>query len=162
MPAAPGQQGVLIAPVHRGPSVPAPHGERACTRDAQFFELLDAYRRSGGLARAGEVGAALGRQGAADIATLARWIVRGEVIHVEWQADTWMPLFQFGGPTLQPHATVGRVIAELAAVMPPLALVQWFGRSNCALAGQRPADALAADPEGVWQAARTDRFLIDG
>jgi hypothetical protein len=129
--------------------------------DARFAELVDGYRRSGGLARAADVLASLHRSGAADIATLARWIARHEVVHLVWQTETWLPVFQFSGADMQPHAAVRRAIVELAPLMNPWELAQWFARANLELAGRRPADMLAVDPEAIWQAARADRYLLD-
>lgn len=130
-------------------------------RDAQFIELLNGYRRSGGLARATEMMYWLRQRGAEEIATVARWIAKQEVVHFEWQTETWLPVFQFGADDLRPHAAVHRSILELAPLMPPWELAQWFARTNVELAGRCPADVLAADPEALWQAARADRYLLD-
>jgi len=84
---------------------------------------------------------------------MARWIVKHEVVHFQWETETWLPVFQFGAADMQPHAAVRRSILELAPVMPPWELAQWFARTNVGLAGRRPADVLAVDPEALWQAA---------
>lgn len=136
-------------------------GSAGVGRDAQFVELLNGYRHSGGLARSVDVGALLRQRGSADVATMARWIVGRQVVSFEWQAETWLPLFQLGELDMQPHAAVGLTIVELGAVMPPWQLAQWFARPNSALAGRRPADVLAADAPAVVQAARGDRWLLD-
>jgi hypothetical protein len=131
-------------------------GERGDSRDVQFIDMLNGYRLSGGLARSNDVIDMLRQQGDADVATLARWIVRRELIHFDWQAQTWLPLFQLKGAGMRPHVAVGCVLAELNDVMPPWAVAQWFARPNVELDGRRPADALAASAAAVWQAARAD------
>lgn len=139
---------------------PEPGAQGGC-RDAQFIDLLNAYRRSGGLARATDVIAMLRQHGAVDVAAVTRWIARREVVHFDWQGDTWMPLFQMGPADMQPRPMVGRVLAELSAVLVPWAVAQWFARPNVELAHSSPADAMATDPMAVWQAARADRWLVD-
>ena len=129
--------------------------------DADFIELLNGYRRSGGMARATEMMAWVRQRGAADIATVARWIARQEVVHFEWETETWLPVFQFGAEDLRPHVAVHRSILELAPLMPPWELAQWFARTNVGLAGRCPADVLAVDPDALWQTARADRYLLD-
>ena len=132
----------------------------AAGRDAQFVDLLNAYRRSGGLARADDVCASIQQHGV-PMTMLARWIAGRELLHFEWQGENWLPLFQFDGIGLQPRPAVGQVLAELADVMPAWQLAQWFVQPNSALAGLCPADALAKDAPAVVHAARTDRYLID-
>ena len=147
---APGTNGYRSAPAH-GPLI---------SRDAQFVGLLNAYRPSGGLARAGDVWASIQRHGVS-MNTLARWMAGRELLHFEWQGESWLPLFQFNGSAAQPRAAVGQVLAELADAMPAWRLAQWFVQPNSALAGCCPADVLAADAPAVVQAARADRRLID-
>ena len=133
----------------------------ATGRDAQFVELLNGYRRSGGLARAGDVCLSMRPLGV-DMTMLARWIAARELLHFEWQGAHWLPLFQFGGSAALPRPAVAQVLAELADVMAAWELAQWFAEPNSALAGCCPADRLHADAPAVLQAARADRYLIDG
>lgn len=130
--------------------------------DDEFVTLLNAYRGSGGLARADEVVALLERRGRPGVSLLARWIVECRVIGFEWQAQTWLPWFQFADPQRLPEPSVGAVLAELATVYDDRELAHWFVRPNSALAGRRPVDALARDPAGVLRAARADRFVVHG
>jgi hypothetical protein len=81
-------------------------------RDAEFLSMLCSYRHSGGLARSQEMASILASR-SVSIGTLARWVVEGEVIHLQWQDDTWFPMFQFGGPDPSPSAGVSRVLVEL-------------------------------------------------
>ena len=115
---------------------------------------------SGGLARATDLMAMLRQRGAADVATVARWIVNQQVVRTEWEGETWLPVFQFSAQ-MHPHAGLHRSIVELAPVMDSWELAQWFAQANVELAGRRPADVLASDDRALWQAARADRYLRD-
>lgn len=134
--------------------------------DQQFVVMLDAYRESGGLCRAQELRDLMGRStavGGRDAGALNRWIRRREVICFEWQANAWLPWFQFKGlgisPSPQPHAHLQPVLAELNAVYDPWELACWFARPNPWLSGCMPVDALLASLPEVVQAARADRFI---
>lgn len=133
----------------------------ACA-DEDFVALLQAYRCSGGLARGDEVAALLERRNKLCIAVLARWIVERSVISFEWQAQTWLPWFQFARPDPVPEPALAAVLAELAAVFDGWELACWFVRPNSALAGRTPVQARATDPAAVLQAARADRFAVKG
>ena len=157
------------APATGGASVrpaAAPHRGRSAAiaraADDRFVELLKAYRVSGGLARADEVVAQLDRDGHAGVALLARRIVERRVICFEWQAQTWLPWFQFADPQQVPEPSLGAVLAELATVYDGWELAHWFVRPNSALAERRPVEALVRDPAGVLHAARADRFVVHG
>ncbi len=130
--------------------------------DHQFVEMLNAYRHSGGLARAEELVAMLQGRSDGGVSTLARWIVDRSVICFDWQAQLWVPLFQFEGPamTLGPH--LGAVFAELRGVFDPWQLARWFVLPNESLNGRSPVDVLRRRPVDVIAAARTDRFTTDG
>jgi hypothetical protein len=129
-------------------------------RDAEFLSMLCSYRRSGGLARSQEMASILASR-SVSIGTLARWVVEGEVIHLQWQDDTWFPIFQFGGPDLSPSAGVSRVLMELRGVLDPWDTAHWFACPSAALSGRIPADAMEIDPDLVLHAARRDRYVID-
>lgn len=130
--------------------------------DDEFLAMLAAYRCHGGLARAEEFLALLHGDGATGLSTLARWIARRSVISFEWQAQIWLPLFQFTRPEMRPCPAVGPVLAELAPVYEPWELAHWFARDNVWLDGRAPVDALAHTPAAVLEAARADRFIQRG
>ena len=104
----------------------------------------------------------LGRRGGPGGATLARWIVEHSVISFEWQSQTWLPWFQFADPARVPEPSLTAVLAELTAVYDGWELAHWFVRPNSALAERWPVQALASNPAGVLQAARADRFVVQG
>ena len=144
----------------------APHRGRSAAiarpADDRFVELLKAYRVSGGLARADEVVAQLDRDGHAGVAVLARRIVERRVICFEWQAQTWLPWFQFRRDDQGLEPAVAAVLAELAAVYDGWEIADWFARPNSALDGFAPVDALTCGAGAVLQAARADRFVATG
>ena len=130
--------------------------------DQQFMAMLDGYRDSGGLARTHEVLALSKRCGDPDAATLADWVAQREVISFEWQSQTWLPLFQFTRPDLRPLPALARVLAELTSVCDPWELAAWLVQPNPWLANRTPVDALAANLPAVLDAARAERFVVNG
>ena len=148
---------------HTGLSVTSAVGVVA--RDRQFLSLLQSFRPSGGVSRAQSVTDLLFTRCGQHVGTLARWIVRGEVVHFDWQHDTWLPMFQFDLTTMTPHPSVAGVLIELAGVFDPWETAQWFASPCLALRGRAPASAVAgalsSDAQAVLQAARYDRFVAD-
>lgn len=128
----------------------------------QFIALLDGYRDSGGLARTHELLALAKRRGGPAAATLANWVAERDVISFEWQSQIWLPLFQFARPDLRPPPELARVLAELTPVCDPWELAAWFVQPNPWLANRTPLDALASDLPAVLDAARAERFVVNG
>ncbi|MEO5797258.1 MAG: hypothetical protein ABIP34_20710 [Rhodoferax sp.] len=130
--------------------------------DTQFIALLDAYRPSGGLARTQETLELFMRRGGPDLATVARWMARREVVCLDWHAQSWMPVFQFDLVNMVPLPQLAPVLAELNPAYPPWVLAAWFAEPNPWLEGERPADVLVSDTAEVLNAARVDRFVALG
>lgn len=130
--------------------------------DIDFVAMLDAYRHSGGLARDVEVQRMLEGHAGGGAATLAGWLAQGCAVGFEWQAQTWLPRFQFlpAGPL--PARAIAAVLLELNAVFDAWEVAQWFARANSALGGRLPADVLNAEPGSVLDAARRDRYIAKG
>ena len=153
----------IDTPRHTGLGVASALGDVA--RDQQFLSLLQSFRPSGGVSRSQGVTDLLFSRCGQDVGTLARWIVRGEVVHFDWQHDTWLPLFQFDLTTMTPHPSVAGVLKELAGVFDPWETAHWFASPCLALRGRTPANAVAgaaaSDAQAVLQAARYDRFVAD-
>ncbi len=123
--------------------------------------MLQSFKRSGGLSQAQDVADLMASRHGQDVGTLAKWIVKGDLVHFDWRHETWLPMFQFDLSTMTPSTNVGRVLREFAGVLDAWEIAHWFARPCVALEGRTPAESLATDPDGVLQAARCDRFLID-
>lgn len=148
---------------------PAPEAEPrqpgcscSCDADQRFIAMLEGYRASGGLARRHEVLALSKCRGGPDATTLANWVAQREVISLEWQSQTWLPLFQFMHVDMQPQAELARVLAELTPVCDPWELASWFAQPNPWLADRTPVDTIATDLPAVLNAARAERFVVNG
>lgn len=146
-----------------------PDGQSLASRQSQeqlqnhqFIALLNAFRRSGGLARVPEVAARFQMDGVGDISPLSGWINTREVISFEWQSKFWIPLFQFNPVGLTLRAGLGGILAELRGVYDDWELATWFAQPNPWLADYTPADALAMTAPQVLNAARAERFIKVG
>jgi hypothetical protein len=128
--------------------------------DHQFIALLEAYRRSGGLARGQEMLVRVQRCKPGMDLALADWIVNRKVICFDWQNKVWLPLFQFGQPDMKPIAGLDQVLTELVTKYDALALAKWFAQPHPWLANETPADRLASDLAAVLHAARADPLRV--
>lgn len=131
-------------------------------RNNQFVDLLNAFRRSGGLARAPEVAGRFQCRGGLEVSPLSGWINKREVICIEWQSRQWLPLFQFNPVGLTLRAGLSTVLAELVGIYDDWQLATWFAQSNPWLADCTPADTLAVAAPQVLNAARAERFVAAG
>lgn len=130
--------------------------------DIQFVAMLDAYRKSGGLCRARELHEVIARStdvGGPDVAVLNGWIMQREVICFEWQANAWLPWFQFNRLDMTPHSQLRPVLEELNTVYDPWEIGCWFARPNPWLSDRTPVDALLAHLPELLHAARAERFI---
>ena len=127
--------------------------------DRLFMGMLDAYRSSGGLARAQEIFTIYRAQNGSDVATLARWIVKREVISFDWQSKVWLPLFQFNRVHMAPHAGLQPVLAILNPVFSPWEIALWFTQPNPWLEGCTPANSLETRTNAVLHAASADCLI---
>lgn len=130
--------------------------------DAQSTNMFDSFRGCGGLARADEALAWLDGEVEQGLSMLARWIALRQVVSFEWRAQTWLPLFQFDRRDMSIRPELAPIVAELGGVFDAWELAHWFARPNSTLDGLTPAEAFRDDAASVLQAARTDRFAIEG
>ncbi len=130
--------------------------------DAQFIDMLASFRGCGGVARTDEALAWLDGEVEQGLSKLARWIAQRQVVSFEWQAQTWLPLFQFDRRDMSIRPELAPIVGELRGVLDASELATWFSRPNSTLEGLSPAEAFQDDPISVLQAARTDRFAIEG
>lgn len=135
---------------------------RAQALQHEFDALCAGFAASGGLLSADTLAARGGLRRGNGIGVVARWIVSRRVVSVHWQGAYWIPAFQLAAAPLRPHQSMAEVLIELGPVMDDWCLAHWFASANGWLAGARPADALMASPQEVWQAARVKRFALCG
>jgi len=150
--------GRLAAPEARN----GKHLAQEMQKNQQFVDLLNAFRRSGGLARMPEVAARFQMHGFNNVSPLAGWINKREVISFEWQSRLWMPLFQFNPMGLTLRAGLSDVLAELPEAYDEWEVANWFAQPNPWLAACAPADMLAVAAAQVRNAARAEHFLEAG
>lgn len=129
--------------------------------DRDFLAMLGQCRASGGLARAAEVVTCLERGFGRDAGLLARWRAERSVICFEWQAQVWLPRFQFASVDMLPIPAVRMVLDELSLAFDEVETAQWFCAPNSALDGGVPVDALGEGLAVVLAAARVDRFAAN-
>ena len=124
--------------------------------------MVQVYERSGGLARSDEVLFMLRRRTSQPLSTLARWIVDQRVVSFEWQAQRFLPMFQFDLADMAIQPGTAAVLAELAGTFDDWELAAWFAEPSAWLQGRIPVDVLESDMKAVAGAARADRFVARG
>jgi len=97
----------------------------------------------------------------ADTATLGRLVITHGAFSFEWQANDWVPMFQFDLRDMSIKLRPRRVVAELAEVFDGWALAAWFAHPNRWLRNRRPLDVLDSSLTSVLDAARADRLIVD-
>lgn len=127
--------------------------------DRQFMEMLDSYRATSGLARAPEVFVMYKSRQGNDVATLARWIVKRDVVSFDWQSKVWVPLFQFDRAHMSVLPGMNTVLSVLTPFFDPWEMAIWFSQPNRCLQFRTPAEEMRSDPRGVLSAACMDRFI---
>jgi hypothetical protein len=125
----------------------------------QFIAMLNAYRCSGGLARAQELAAICKSHGEMRSIALVDWIVNRKVISFEWESKIWLPRFQFNHVDMTLAPGLEETLAELVVVYDNWQIANWFSLPNLWLADRTPADALAAAASEVLHAARSERHV---
>lgn len=150
----PPRSSLRLAPVGR--NLPALLQTTEATR---FNEMEGAFQASGGIASSDEVTHLLRRHTDQPISMLARWIVAGDVLSIDWQARMMIPLFQFDPYTMAPRPAATQVIRALGSVMSDWDVALWFARPNAWLGDVTPVEALNHDHRAVLDAARADQFL---
>lgn len=157
-----------IRPGHPGrvaaPELPVLEAQLAqdFARNNQFVDMLNAFRRSGGLARAQEVACRFKSENSGNVSPLAGWIDNRQVISLEWQSKIWMPLFQFNPSGTTLRAGLSAVLSELIQVHDDWGVATWFSQPSSRLAGGTPADLLAASASQVLNAAFAERAAAAG
>lgn len=128
-------------------------------QERRFCALQAAFARVGGSAPADDVCGLLRPHWSQPLSRVARWIAGREVVSVTWQAQVWLPLFQFERPSLDVVPAVAELVRTLRPVYDEWELAEWFVRPHDLLGGQAPALRLGCDPCAVKEAARLDHFI---
>ena len=128
----------------------------------EFAAMEIAYARHGGLLCANEVIQQMRHHWEQPISVLAKWIVSGTMIKVDWNLDILIPMFQFDPRSLGPRPGCREIVAELKDVMSDWEMACWFATSNPWLGGLAPIDMLTSSWDEVFQAARGMRFVLRG
>ncbi len=139
----------------------------AQTPSSGGFRMLKlACRASGGIARADDLARLLcdrgdGGQGEPMLGEL---LARAEVFGFLWRGSVWLPMFQFDLRRLSVQRAAQQVRAELqgAVALDGWDCACWFARPHAGLDYRAPVDLLATDLPGVLEAARADRWILNG
>jgi hypothetical protein len=144
-------------------TAPAP-GQQTFRRieDLEFLQMSRAYSRHGGLASGDEVACRMRRYFDQPISTLAKWIVKREIVNLVWRSQILVPVFQFTNAGMDLPLAVREVMTELEGVFDDWEIAAWFARPNAFLRNERPVDLVNIDDAGLLQAARADRFVAGG
>jgi hypothetical protein len=126
-------------------------------KTSEFRQMHEAFRASGGIVGCEEVVASLSRFTCQPISRLARWIVDGDILPLQWQGIMMLPLFQFDRTWIAPDPCVAPVIRELLPVLQEWDACLWFAQPNPWLAHALPVEMVRRDPAAVLQAARAAR-----
>lgn len=124
---------------------------------AEFMEMRQAYRATGGLARGDDIARLLDDHHRGNFISLARLIAGGEVFGFEWRGTFWIPVFQFdlGSLTVKPGPR--SVLREVGHGWDGWSLATWYAQANDSLDGRRPVDLIDSNLRAVREAARAAR-----
>ena len=124
--------------------------------------LRSAFRTSGGVVGSETMTRLLRGRWDQPVSVLARWIVDREVVHFRVDGQIMLPLFQFDLKALTLLPEVSVVLHQLRDAFDDDAIADWFAMPNAWLAGASPAEAIHREAPAVLQAARVDRFALEG
>lgn len=139
-----------------------PHASPTLPSDEKFLTLVHSYRTTGGLVWVGDLEAMFMLRSTGSDTYLSEAIGQRQLVHFEWQAQTWLPLFQFDLVRMQPHSALSCVLAELNGIYNNDEVAEWFSRINPWLDGRSPAQELASHPATVVDAASAEVFVVRG
>lgn len=130
--------------------------------DGWLTRMRVGYARRGGLLWAADVVRLLCDQHGQPVSVLAKWIGRREIVHVPWQSDLLIPMFQFRSVSGELRPVVRHVTSELDGARDERGIAQWFVENSAVLGGLRPLDLIGIDDPRVVDAARQERFIARG
>ena len=130
--------------------------------DRQFLLMHRAFSRTGGLITGDEVVQRMRRHMQQPTSALARQIINRNVVHIVWESQRLLPVFQFEPSTMDVRPGITAVVSELADVFDDWCLALWFAQPNAWLCDAAPSDLMVDQANAVVQAARADRFIALG
>jgi len=148
--------------VLRDVSLPAAAALSVAPSEHGHAMLAEAFRPTGGMALGDDLARLLEYLDHGDFISLARHIAAHTVFGFTWRERLWIPMFQFELRDLSVQAASRAVLAELGHAFDGWALACWFAEPNPWLGAQRPVDVLHSEHSAVCEAARADRFALQG
>lgn len=122
-----------------------------------------AFIASGGLRSVGELTRGKDKHSRTRFAQIARWIATREIIGFMWQAEPWVPMFQFdAGAQLHPRHALQPLFALLVPLYDAWEMANWFAGPNHWLSGHRPVDDCADCLPAVLDVAHLEHFIASG
>lgn len=134
-----------------------------CSAPHRMAGMRIAFTGSGGLRSVGELAHRHDAHSRTRFAHIARWIATREIIGFMWQAEPWVPMFQFdAGPRLQPRRALQPLFGLLVPLYDAWEMANWFARPNQWLSGHRPVDDCAGHLSSVLDVAHLEHFIATG
>jgi len=131
--------------------------------DHRMAGMRMAYIASGGLRSVGELTRSNDQHSRTRFAQIARWIGTREIIGFMWQAEPWVPMFQFeAGPRLEPRQSLQPLFGLLVPLYDAWEMANWFVKPNPWLSGRKPVDDCTDRLPAVLDVAHLEYFIASG
>lgn len=128
-------------------------------RNAQFVDMMMAFRGHGGMLRSPEVGDSTGSRRRRVDAPCEQAPAAPQLICFDWDASSWVPMFQFEPDTSRVRARVRCVVERLPGAFSHWDVSVWFATPNRWLNLQRPVALVAGECDRVCAAAGLTRVI---
>jgi len=127
------------------------------SEDRELRRMQDVFARYGGMLSGDAAARTMRHRGSQPISTIAKWIVRRELVQLAFPSGHLLPMFQFDPSELELRPGVREVVLELRDAFDDWSICLWFASANARLGGAMPVERVADDPAGVVRAARAER-----
>jgi hypothetical protein len=134
-------------------SIPADEAPEQPSDAARFRELCEAFRATGGIARADDLARLLEDFQSGNFATLAKRMASKEILHFEWRGMHWVPMFQFDLRDLSHRPAARLFLDACGAEVSGWALACWLASPSTSLGDQAPIELFESDLLGLCAAA---------
>jgi hypothetical protein len=130
-------------------------GLQATSRDQSTFrDLCEAFRATGGIARADDLARLLEDFQCGNFASLARRIASHEILSFSWRGMHWVPMFQFDLRDLSLRPGPQQLLEACGTKCDGWALACWLTTASDDLDGEQPLDCLDLHLPGLCEVAR--------